>query len=452
MGEEKRDSANWYSDSASGVAGSLEEEKRDAANWYSDSASGIAGTLEKKSEEAANWYSDSASGVVGSLKDKKRDDSANWYSDSASGVVGSLEVKERDTSANWYSDSAAGVVASLEGEKRDTSANWYSDSASGVAGSLKEKKRGDDANWYSDSASGVAGSLESKRDDSANWYSDSASGVVGSLKEKRDGSANWYSDSASGVAGTLKDEKRADEANWYSDSASGVAGSLEGEKRGMKIPRIPEANAFLRHIIEAGAKRSLSAPEKQSYEKALRDWVYYDMRNKALRDTSERGKALFDFTPKPRNDVVDRWHVPDELLARYNVATSDAERVSVLNYYLMVTGREVKSAKELGFTPTSDIPVLPETNEIGYGYVLAGQHQYHCVDFVADAVDVGKERLNDFYLKHTIHCLGLFKWLTPQLTMKLPLGFFTPIAEQRKVSHYPQTIEELDAYKDGLDK
>ena len=168
-----------------------------------------------------------------------------------------------------------------------------------------------------------------------------------------------------------------DSTNWYSDSASGV--------------------------LETLTKRAgLDNAEKESYEKALRDWIYYDMRGKALRDSSERGKAFFEFTPKPRDDEVDRWHVPQELQERFNGTDSDAEKVSLLNYYLWVTGREPKAAKELGFTPTFDEPGLTEENEVGYGYALAGQHQYHCVNFVSDAIDIGKANLNDFYLKHVM--------------------------------------------------
>jgi len=107
----------------------------------------------------------------------------------------------------------------------------------------------------------------------------------------------------------------------------------------------------------------------------------------------------------------------------------------------MVTDREPKSAEDLGFQPTASEPVLVEGNDVGYGYALAGQHQYHCVDFVADAIDIGKDNLNDFFLKHTIHCLGLLKYLAPQLTQKQPLSFLRFHANERLENDYPQTIE-----------
>ncbi|PVH96852.1 hypothetical protein DM02DRAFT_472289, partial [Periconia macrospinosa] len=347
---------------------------------------------------------------------EKRDESSNWYTDSTSGVAGSLKSKKRgtDTGANWYADSAAGVAESLAEEKRDEAINWYSDSAVGISESLENKKRNEETDWYTDSAAGIVESLaDEKRDEATNWYADSAAGIV-----EREENVDWYSDSASGVVNALERSKRASapkNADWYSDSSSGVAKSLD--------------------------KRSWTNAEKEEYEKSLREWIYQDMRRQPLRESSERGKAFFEFTPKPRNDVVDRDHVPVELQERFNGAeTTDAERVSMLNYYLMVTGREPKPASELGFQPTSDKPGLTEKNEVGFGYALAGQHQTHCTDFVADAIDIGKDNLNDFFLKHTIHCLGLLKYLAPQLTMKQPTSFLLPEANERVTNDYPQTI------------
>lgn len=259
-----------------------------------------------------------------------------------------------------------------------------------------------------------------ERDQNINWYSDSASGIANSLENtKRDENPGWYSDSPSGVINSLDKAKRDENINWYTDSASSVAESLD----------------------QGSKKRSLTPNEKKTYEKTLRDWIKEDMRTKPLRESSEQGKAYFEFTPKPRNDTVDRWHVPAELQERFNSTDSDAERVSMLNYYLMVTGREPKPAVELGFTPTFDKPGLTETNEVGYGYALAGQHQAHCADFVADAIDIGKDNLNDFFLKHTIHCLGLLKYLAPQLTMKQPTSFLLAEANRRVANNYSQTIE-----------
>ena len=188
-------------------------------------------------------------------------------------------------------------------------------------------------------------------------------------------------------------------------------------------------------------KRNMNREEKESFELNLRRWIYNNMREDSLRETSERGKALFEFEVKPRYDQVDRWHVPADLQSRFDHSESDAERVSVLNYYLMVTGREPKSALELGFTPTASEPGLVEENEVGYGYALASQHQYHCVDFVADAIDIGKANINDFYLKHTIHCLGLLKYLAPNLTMKQPLAFLRRPANDRIKAGYSQNMD-----------
>jgi len=107
----------------------------------------------------------------------------------------------------------------------------------------------------------------------------------------------------------------------------------------------------------------------------------------------------------------------------------------------METGRELRSAAELGFQPTMALPGLPENgNEIGYGYAFAGQHQSHCVDFIADAIEIGKSNLQDFYLFHVIHCLSLIKLYSPKLVDKEPFTTLTPQANALVRSHFRQTI------------
>ena len=88
------------------------------------------------------------------------------------------------------------------------------------------------------------------------------------------------------------------------------------------------------------------------------------------------------------------------------------------------------------------LPGLPEGgNEVGYGYALSGQHQYHCAEFLADAVELGKDNINDFYLRHVIHCLGLVKHLASKLTEPEPLTLLTPEAEALIKAQIPQTRE-----------
>lgn len=386
---------DWYKDSAAGVAESLD--KRAATDWYKDSAAGVAESLDKRA--ATDWYKDSAAGVAESLENRAATD---WYKDSAAGVAESLEKR---AATDWYKDSAVGVAESLE---KRAATDWYKDSAAGVAESLEKRAATD---WYKDSAAGVAESLEERA--ATDWYKDSAAGVAESLQKRE--ATDWYKDSAAGIADSL--DKRVSDAgpDWYADSASGVAKSLD--------------------------KRAMNSEEKESYEVDLRLWIYHNMREKPLRESSERGKSFFTFETHPRNDKVDRWHVPAELINRFDSTTSDADRVSILNYYLMVTGREPLSAADLGFAPTMEEPGLVEGNEVGYGYALAGQHQYHCVDFIADAIDIGKDRLNDFYLKHTIHCLGLLKYLAPELKMRQPLAMLRVPANERVKNNYPQTRE-----------
>jgi len=107
----------------------------------------------------------------------------------------------------------------------------------------------------------------------------------------------------------------------------------------------------------------------------------------------------------------------------------------------METGREVRSAAELGFKPTMALPGLAENgNEIGFGYAYAGQHQSHCVEFLADAIEIGKANLHDFYLFHVIHCLSLIKLYSSQLHEKEPFTTLTPAANALVQSHLPQSI------------
>lgn len=172
------------------------------------------------------------------------------------------------------------------------------------------------------------------------------------------------------------------------------------------------------------------------------------MRAEDLRSTSEKGKELFTFTVHPRNDTVDRWHIPSVLQAEYNASKSDADRVSILNEYLYITARVPKPASELGFTPTMSAPGLPEGgNEIGYGYALDGQHQYHCADILAHAIEIGKSDINNFYLRHIIHCLSLIKTLATKLTDPQPLALLTPKAELLIKAGVPKTISGLSSFK-----
>lgn len=180
------------------------------------------------------------------------------------------------------------------------------------------------------------------------------------------------------------------------------------------------------------------AASKEDYEVKLRSWIYDDVRTGSLREASDRSSTLFAYEVHPRDDVVDRWHVPLEIQEEYAVS-NDARRVSLLNFYLMITGREVVSAAELGFTPTADEPGLVEENEVGYGYAYTGQHQYHCVNFVADAVERGREGLSDFYLRHTVHCLGLLKANSRYLTRKEPLGMVRGTGRRAKDGEDPST-------------
>lgn len=176
----------------------------------------------------------------------------------------------------------------------------------------------------------------------------------------------------------------------------------------------------------------------------LKEDVFGNIRHEHLRVSTEKAKAFLQYTIHPKNDTVDRWHIPETIAGRYADAYGDSDRVSILNYYLLETGREVRSAAELGFKPTMAIPGLPDNgNEVGYGYALAGQHQSHCIDFIADAIEIGKSNLQDFYLFHVIHCLSLIKMYSPQLTDREPITTLTPQANALVQAHFRQTIHDL---------
>jgi hypothetical protein len=288
-----------------------------------------------------------------------------------------------------------------------------------------DAKRGDesaDTPWYRDSAAAVAEGLAKRGDESADtpWYRDSAAAVAEGLSKRGDESTDtpWYRDSAAAVAEGLN-EKRGDESTdtpWYRDSAAAVAEGL--------------------------TKRDTYNDKSEEKEAANRDEAYGNMRSESLRRSSEKGKAFFIFTPHPRNDTVDRWNVPVALKYRYETAETDADRVSILNNYLYATARTPKPAEELGFVPTMMMPGIPDNgNEVGYGYALEGQHQHHCANVVADAIDIGKDNMNDFFLKHVIHCLSLIKTFATKLKDPQPVTILTPEAEALIKANFRKTID-----------
>lgn len=156
------------------------------------------------------------------------------------------------------------------------------------------------------------------------------------------------------------------------------------------------------------------------------------MRQDKLRETSDRGRSLLEFEVTPATDRVDREHIPAHLQETIDNAINDQYRVSVLNFYLQVTGREPRTAEELGWNRTRDEPSLLDNDEVGYGYALASQHQHHCANTLADAIDLGKDNINDFYMIHIIHCLSLVKIYSEKLDFyKEPVLPLTELARGR---------------------
>lgn len=169
----------------------------------------------------------------------------------------------------------------------------------------------------------------------------------------------------------------------------------------------------------------------------LKKWVYGTMREDTLRDTSDRGRRLLEYEVTPATDRVDREHIPGHLQDMMDNAINDQERVSVLNFYLQVTGREPRVADELGWNRTRDEPTLLDNDEVGYGYALGSQHQHHCANTLADAVDLGKDNINDFYMIHVIHCLSLIKIYSEKLDFyREPVQPLTDGARHRLENNY----------------
>jgi hypothetical protein len=249
----------------------------------------------------------------------------------------------------------------------------------------------------------------------------------------------------------VEDVEKRDEASppWYRDSAAAAVEDVqkrEAVSDSASPPWYRESPAAAAEDLSVRSQDDTQTAGEAKMDE-LRKAAFEGMRDESLRVKSERGKAFFEFTLKPRNDTVDRWHIPESLRNRYDNADSDADRVSILNMYLYVTGRTPLPATVLGFTPTMMLPGLPEGgNEVGYGYALSGQHQYHCAEFLADAIELGKDNINDFYLQHVIHCLGLVKHLAGKLTDPEPLTLLNPEAEALVKAKIPQTRE---GYKKG---
>ncbi|KAM0171484.1 hypothetical protein ACHAPC_011025 [Botrytis cinerea] len=398
--DKRAEAAPWYKESAAADDAGLAK-RAEAAPWYKESAAADDAGLAKRAE-AAPWYKESAAADDAGLA--KRAEAAPWYKESA--AADDAGLAKRAEAAPWYKESAAADDAGLA--KRAEAAPWYKESSAADDAGLSE--RAEAAPWYKESSAADDAGL-SERAEAAPWYKESSAADDAGLSERAE-AASWYKESSAVDDAGLSE--RAEAASWYKESSAADSAGLD----------------------KRDAADAVAARQEQ-----LKREVFGNMRKEHLKVSAEKGKAFFQFTIHPKNDTVDRWNIPAAIKRRYDDADGDADRVSILNYYLMETGREIRSAAELGFKPTMALPGLAENgNEVGFGYAYAGQHQSHCVEFLANAIEIGKANLHDFYLFHVIHCLSLIKLYSLQLHDKEPFTTLTPVANALVQSHFPQSI------------
>ncbi|KAK8102123.1 hypothetical protein PG984_015269 [Apiospora sp. TS-2023a] len=294
----------------------------------------------------------------------------------------------------WYSRIEDDAVESKV-EKRQP---WYSRIEDDAVESKVEKRQP----WYSRIEDDA---VESKVEKRQPWYSRIEDDAVESKVEKRQ---PWYS-RVENDAVESKVEKR---QPWYSRIEDDA---VEEEKRSLynNYPFSAIASSDLASHAAASneslSKRVVSLEEHDAKEQKTKDWVYGRVRDDPLRISSDRGVKMLSYEIKPATDRVDRDHVPAHLEQMIAAARTDQERVSLLNFYLQVTGRDPRPASELGYDRTRDEPTLVDTDEVGFGYATGQQHQIHCANMIADAVDLGKDNINDFWMIHIVHCVAMIK-------------------------------------------
>ncbi|KAI0502785.1 hypothetical protein F5B22DRAFT_652732 [Xylaria bambusicola] len=262
-------------------------------------------------------------------------------------------------------------------------------------------------NWYGVKEADAEADIEKRQ---LRWYHIKEADVEADIEKRQ----TWYGvKEADAEAGTDTESDGSIEKRMQPPEAYGVDPRIIlGE------PHMITRRALARSLRSTSSadKRSISLEEHEAEDQALKDWVYSQMRENPLRETSDRGRKLFEYDLIPADDQVDRDHVPNHLRLLFDNAINEQAKVTYLNLYLQVTGRQLRAATELGWNSTHSVPTLLETDEIGYGYALASQHQHHCANTLADAIDLGRDNINDFYLVHVIHCISLLKVYAERLS------------------------------------
>ncbi|KAI1349925.1 hypothetical protein F5Y01DRAFT_326794 [Xylaria sp. FL0043] len=402
--------------------------------WYVIKESDAEDKADAPVEKRQPWYviKDSDVQAEDGIDIEKRQP---WYviKEADAELDGSVEkrqpwyvIKEADAEADgsvdkrqpWYVIKEADAEADDPVEKRQP---WYViKEADAAADDAVEKRQP----WYviKEADAEIDGEVDSSVERRQPWY------VIKEADAEADTSVDkrqpWYViKEADAEAEVSVDKRMAPPASY------GVDPQILRDESHM-ITRSTLSRA-LRSANRVG-KRSIPLEDQAAEDQALKDWVYSQMRENPLRETSDRGRKLFEYDIVPADDQVDRDHVPEHLKTLFDNAINEQEKVTYLNLYLQVTGRQLRAATELGWNGTHPVPTLLETDEIGYGYALASQHQHHCANTLADAIDLGRDNINDFYLFHIIHCISLLKVYAERLSdYREPVRTLSDIARGR---------------------
>lgn len=398
--------------------------------WHAEREADTVSNLEQRQLWYAEREADTSSGV------KKRQP---WYAE-----------READTTPEkrqpWYAEHEADATS--QAEKRQP---WYAErEADTTPGVTKRQpwyaeREGDTAPgkrqpWYAEREADATPNVGKRQP----WYAEREADTVAEHERRQP----WYAErEADTEAGPEKRQL------WYAEREQDAEANGDLEKRmsppqeygpdprlWLNTPRMVSGPAIARAVqrkdpiaLGSAQRRSiLSAEQHEAEDQAIRDWVYHNMRVDPLSETSDRGRKLFEFQVKSATDRVDREHVPAHILPLFENAINEQQRVTYLNLYLQVTGRQPRSATELGWNATREEPTLLENDEVGYGYALASQHQHHCANILADAIDLGRDNINDFFLVPIVDCISLLNIYAEHLSeYREPVRTLTDLARGR---------------------
>ena len=97
-------------------------------------------------------------------------------------------------------------------------------------------------------------------------------------------------------------------------------------------------------------------------------------------------------------------------------------------------------------TPATE-PELIEGGDVGYRYALSSQNHGHSANYLADAIELGKDNTNNFYLKHAIYCLSLLKVYAPRRNTQEPYTTLSPVAKSLLAQDTNRVISSAEFYQ-----